>query len=234
MNTIALVCARGGSKGVPGKNIRALNGKPLISWSIEQALSVPRVSRVIVSTDSREIGDVARLSGAEVPFLRPAELATDSSPEWLVWRHALSYLWESDRMYPDALLVVPPTAPLRSPLDLDRCLDEFANGDVDMVITASPAHRNPYFNMVTRRADGSVGIIIPPSASIVRRQDAPAVFDMTTVGYVARPEFVMTQDRLFDGRVRMVVVPPERALDIDTMHDFRLAEFLMTAARSDS
>lgn len=229
MNTVALICGRGGSKGVPGKNVRPLNGKPLIAWSIEQALALPRVSRVIVSTDSSHIADIARASGAEVPFMRPPELATDTSPEWLVWRHALSFLHQSTGSYPDALMVVPATAPLRIPSDLERCLDEFAQGEADVVITASEAHRSPYFNMVTVNADGSVGVVIPPPGNIVRRQDAPQVFDMTTVGYVARPEFVMMRERLFDGRVRMVRVPAERALDIDTMHDFRLAEFLMSS-----
>ena len=117
-NIVALICARGGSKGLPGKNIRPLGGKPLISWAIDQAKSVSRISRVIVSTDSEEIARVARASGAEVPFIRPAELAQDSSPEWLVWRHALNFLKETEGTYPDLFVVVPATAPLRSVQDL--------------------------------------------------------------------------------------------------------------------
>jgi N-acylneuraminate cytidylyltransferase len=227
MNVIALICARGGSKGVPGKNIKPLAGKPLIAWSVEHARAVARVRRVIVSTDSEEIAAAARTAGADVPFMRPAELATDSAPEWLSWQHALTFLRETEGSYPDAMMSVPATAPLRVPGDLERCLDEFERGDVDVVITVTDPHRNPYFNMVTPRADGYVGVVFPLPAAVTRRQDAPAVFDVTTVGYVARPGFVMSSTGLFQGRVRSVHVPPERALDIDTPLDFAIGELLM-------
>lgn len=228
MQVVALICARGGSKGVPGKNIRPLAGRPLIAWAIAQAGAVHRIGRIIVSTDSQEIATVARESGAEVPFLRPQQLAEDGTPEWLVWRHALHYLRQSDGSYPDALIVVPTTAPLRAPLDLENCLDEHEKGGADVVITVTDAHRSPYFNMVKRHADGTVGLVIPPDGAIFRRQEAPVVFDMTTVAYVATPEFVMTRNGIFEGRVRQVHVPAERALDIDTLLDFRFAEFLMS------
>jgi N-acylneuraminate cytidylyltransferase len=227
MKIVALICARGGSQGLPGKNIRPLAGKPLIAWAIDQARAVKRIGRVIVSTDSEDIAAVARESGAEVPFLRPAELAGDNSPEWLVWRHVLNFLKESDGAYPDALIVVPATAPLRAVADLERCLDEYEKGDVDMVITVTDAHRSPYFNMVRVLSDGTVGLVIPPEGPISRRQDAPMVYDVTTVAYVAKPEFVMTRNGIFDGRVRHVHIPVERALDIDTLLDFRIAECLM-------
>lgn len=227
MSIVALICARGGSKGLPGKNIRALGGRPLIAWAIEQARSVASIDRVIVSTDSDEIATVALAAGAEVPFMRPAELAGDRSAEWLVWRHALTYLRHADDRYPTALIIVPATAPLREPSDLRRCLDEFERGDVDMVITVTDAHRSPYFNMVRTMDDGYAALVIPPSATVTRRQDVPVVYDMTTVGYVARPEFVMERDGMFQGRVRAVYVPPERALDIDTPLDFRIAEMLL-------
>lgn len=228
MEVVALICVRGGSKGLPGKNIRPLGGRPLIAWSIAHALGVQRVARVIVSTDSEEIAAVARAAGAEVPFMRPIELAQDTSPEWHVWRHALTYLFESDGRYPDALLVVPATAPLRSQVDLEHCLNEYANDAADMVITVTDAHRSPYFNMVRHKDDGTVGLVIPPEGSVTRRQDAPAVYDMTTVAYVARPQFVMTRNGMFEGRVRAVHVPTERALDIDTLFDFNLAEYLLS------
>lgn len=226
--TVALICARGGSKGLPGKNIRMLAGRPLIAWAIIQAQSVKRISRVVVSTDSEEIAAAARDAGAEVPFLRPAELAQDKSPEWLVWRHALSYLERSSGSLPGALIVVPTTAPLRSPIDLENCLDEYAKDNSDVVITVTDAHRSPFFNMVKQQADGTVALVIPPQGSVVRRQDAPVVYDITTVAYVARPQFVMERSGIFEGRVRHVHVPLERALDIDTPLDFRVAECLVT------
>lgn len=229
MNVVALICARAGSKGVPGKNIRPLAGRPLIAWAVASARAVPRVSRVIVSTDSDQIARVATDAGAEVPFMRPTELAQDTSSEWLVWQHALTYLRESSGSYPDALLVVPATAPLRLAEDLDRCLDAFMQAETDVVITVTDAHRNPYFNMVTRAANGTARLVLPPTDAVVRRQDAPPIFDMTTVAYVARPEFVMQSSGIFSGRVRSVHVPLDRALDIDTLLDFQIAEWIVAA-----
>jgi CMP-N-acetylneuraminic acid synthetase len=228
VNTIAFIFARGGSKGLPGKNIRPIGGKPLIAWAIAHALAVDRISRVIVSTDSIEIAEVAREHGAEVPFIRPSELAGDHSPEWLAWRHALNYLLESDGVLPDAMVSVPTTAPLRLPDDIERCLDEYEKGNVDMVVTVTDAHRSPYFNMVKLLPDGMASLVIPPESAVSRRQDAPPVFDMTTVAYVARPAFVLAHSAVFEGRVRTVHVPVERALDIDTLLDFRVAEYLLT------
>lgn len=227
MKAIAFIFARGGSKGLPGKNIRPFGGKPLIAWSIEHALAVKCIERVIVSTDSEEIAAVAREYGAEVPFIRPAELARDDSPEWLAWRHALNYILDKDGALPEAMVSVPATAPLRLPLDIENCLDEFEKNDTDMVITVTDSHRSPYFNMVKTNADGTVGLVIPPPSAIARRQDAPEVFDMATVAYVARPEFVMSHNSTFEGRVRAVSVPPERAIDLDTLLDFMIAECLL-------
>ncbi|MBV5341808.1 MAG: acylneuraminate cytidylyltransferase family protein [Deltaproteobacteria bacterium] len=227
MKFIAFIFARGGSKGLPGKNIRPLGGKPLIAWSIEHALEVKRIERVIVSTDSEDIAAVARDYGADVPFIRPAELARDDSPEWLAWRHALKYLIETEGKFPEVMLLLPATAPLRLPIDIENCLDKYSEGDVDMVITITDSHRNPHFNMVKSNDDGTVGLVIPPRFPIFRRQDVPQVFDMTTVAYVARSEFVMTYDSIFKGRVKAVSVPNERAIDIDTLEDFLFAEYLM-------
>lgn len=227
MKAIAFIFARGGSKGLPGKNIRLLGGKPLIAWSIEHALAVKRIERVIVSTDSEEIAEVARAHGAEVPFMRPAELAGDKSSEWLAWRHALNYLRETMGILPEVMVSIPTTAPLRLVLDIESCLDEYEKGGTDMVITVTDAHRSPYFNMVKSNTDGTVGLVNQPQSAIVRRQDAPAVYDMTTVCYVANPEFVMTHNAIFDGRVKAVHVPTERAIDIDTLLDFQITESLL-------
>lgn len=227
MKAIAFIFARGGSKGLPGKNIRQLSGKPLIAWSIEHALAVKRIERVIVSTDSEEIAKVARAYGAEVPFMRPAELAGDNSSEWLAWKHALNFLLETHDCLPDAMVSIPTTAPLRLPVDIENCLDQYEKGDADMVITVTDAHRSPFFNMVTNKADGTVGLVIPPKSSISRRQDAPTVYDMTTVAYVASTRFVLNHNTLFEGRVRSVYVPTERAIDIDTLLDFQIAECLL-------
>jgi N-acylneuraminate cytidylyltransferase len=230
MRATAFIFARGGSKGLPGKNIRSFGGKPLIAWSIEHALSVSRIDRVIVSTDSEDIAKVAESFGAVVPFMRPAELAGDLSPEWFAWRHALNYLKISEGALPEAMVSIPATAPLRNPIDIDNCLDEYEKGEVDVVITVTEAHRSPYFNMVKTNSDGTVGLVIPPTSTISRRQDSPTVYDMATVAYVVRPEFVFTCESIFQGRVRAVQVPLQRAIDIDTLHDFQIAEYLLSHA----
>jgi CMP-N-acetylneuraminic acid synthetase len=234
MKATAFIFARGGSKGLPGKNIRLLAGKPLIAWSIEHAQSVKRIERVIVSTDSDEIASVAKAYGACVPFMRPKELAADSTPEWLAWRHALNFLRDTEGQLPNVMVSVPATAPLRQPIDIENCLDEYAMGDVDVVITVTESHRSPYFNMVKENDDGSVGLVIPPTDTIARRQDVPVVYDMATVAYVIRPEFVFTSDAIFKGRVRAVQVPKERAIDIDTLLDFQISEHLLTHKKYES
>jgi CMP-N-acetylneuraminic acid synthetase len=227
MKAVAFIFARGGSKGLPGKNIRLLGGKPLIAWSIEHALAVKRIVRVIVSTDSEKIAEVSRDYGAEVPFIRPRELARDDSSEWLAWHHALNYLLETTRVLPEVMVSVPTTAPLRLAIDIENCLDEYEKSDTDVVITVTEAHRNPYFNMVKYNTDGTVGFVNPPQSAIAHRQKTPVVFDMATVCYVARSDFVMTHNAIFEGRVRAVHVPRERAIDIDTLFDFQMAEYFL-------
>lgn len=226
MKAVAFIFARGGSKGLPGKNIRPLAGKPLIAWSIEHARAVQRIERVIVSTNSQAIADVALQYGAEVPFMRPEELSHDTSSEWLAWRHGLNYLIETEGSLPEVMVSIPTTAPLRLPVDIENCLDEYLKTDSDIVITVTESHRSPYFNMVKKNADGTVDLVIPPETTLVRRQDAPQVYDMTTVAYVVRPEFVMSNKSIFEGRVRQVHVPAERSIDIDTLLDFNIAECL--------
>lgn len=227
MNAVAFIFARGGSKGLPGKNTRLLGGKPLIVWSIERALAVHRISRVIVSTDSDEIATISIQHGAEAPFLRPAELATDESPEWLSWRHGLEYLRKTTGSIPEVMVSVPSVAPLGLAIDIENCLDEYAKGLSDIVITVVDAHRSPYFNMVKTNLDGSYRLVDSSFSGINRRQDAPTVYDMTTVCYVANSEFVMSHNSIFEGRVGAVHVPIERAIDIDTYQDFQIAEYLL-------
>ena len=228
---VAFIFARGGSKGLPGKNIKVLGNKPLLAHAIATAKACPQIEAVIVSTDDDEIATVARAYGAETPFMRPAELATDDAPEWLAWQHAISW-FQTHRGNFEVFVSLPTTSPLRAPGDVEACIDCLLKHDgTDMVITGSPAVRSPYFNMVKRNAAGVVTLAIEGS-QYSRRQDAPQLFDITTVAYVARPEFVLRSQGMFDGNVRLVEVPPERALDIDSAYDFELAEFLIS--RTDS
>ena len=211
-----------------------LEGKPLIGWAIFQALAVKQIDRIIVSTDSLEIAKVAKLYGAEVPFLRPAELSTDKSSEWMAWRHALEYILKTEGRLPLTMVSIPATAPLRLPSDISECLSEFKKGGADLVITATESHRNPYFNMIKIEENGFATLVMPPVHSLSRRQDAPEVFDMTTVCYVADPNFVMQHNSHFAGKVRVVLIPRERSIDIDTPLDFRIAEILMRERHENS
>jgi N-acylneuraminate cytidylyltransferase len=228
MSIVAFIFARGGSKGLVNKNLMKLKGKPLVAWSIEQAFSVNRIDRVIVSTDSEEIAEIARDYGAEVPFIRPSEMAADGAPEIVAWKHGLTYLKETTGKYPEVFVSVPPTAPLRLSSDIDLCLDEFFKSKPDIVVTVTNSRRNPYFNMLRIDNDGDCDLVIPSQGAPSRRQEADLVFDMTTVCYVADPFYIENCDSILSGRVRSVHIPLERAIDIDTLLDFQFAEFIIS------
>lgn len=223
--TFAFTFARGGSKGLPGKNIKELGGIPLLAHGIRLANAMDRVERVFVSTDDAQIAAVAAQYGAEV-IDRPAALATDTASEWMAWRHAIEHVRTRGLDF-DTFLSLPATSPLRNAQDIDNCLDAL-DADTDVVITVTPAARSPYFNMVSTDAAGLAHVVLG-TAEFKRRQDVPPVYDITTVAYVARPDFILSQERLFAGRVRPVVVPKERAVDIDDEYDFKLAQVLLNA-----
>jgi N,N'-diacetyl-8-epilegionaminate cytidylyltransferase len=228
LNIVAFVFARGGSKGIPGKNLQVISGVPLIGHAVRAALAATGVTECIVSTDDLKIAEVAVRFGAKAPFLRPPELATDQAPEWLAWQHAIHHFNATAPRAIDVFLSVPTTAPLRSVLDIDASLAAFHEGQTDAIITVTPARRNPYFNMVTIDRNGYANLMMTPANNVTSRQAAPEVFNMTTVAYVADPRFILRASGLFDGRIRAVVVPPERALDIDLPIDLQFAEFLMS------
>jgi len=223
----AFIFARGGSKGLPNKNIKLMNGKPLIAWSILAAIKNERIGRVIVSTDSDEIAEIAKIYGAEVPFMRPKNLALDNSPEILSWRHALEYYRNTYKKLPYGFVSIPTTSPLRSQADINDCLDLYELKDLDGVITITEAARNPYFNMVTYEKNGLLNLVIQSPRGPARRQDSKEVWDVTTVAYVMNPKFIIAKDYIFLGRIGGVVIPRERAIDIDTAFDFEIAEYLM-------
>ena len=226
---VGVIFARGGSKGIPHKNIRPLMGKPLLGYAIETAQGCKSIDRVVVSTDDEEIANLARKHGAEVPFMRPAELARDDTPELLAWQHAIRTLQTKPGARPiDVLVSIPTTSPLRVVEDVEACVASLLGSDADIVITMTQASRSPYFNMVVVNEQGYVQTAIKPSKPVYRRQEAPVVYDMTTVAYAARADFVLRTSRLFDGKVKGVLIPPERAIDIDSELDFRFAEFLLS------
>jgi len=226
MKVYGFIFARGGSKGLPNKNIKHFFGIPLIARAIIDAKEAGIFERIIVSTDSEEIAEIAIRYGAEVPFMRPAKLATDYSAELDSWKHALDYLENNEGVLPEIMTSIPTTSPLRLPLDIIHGVERFRKGDVDLVVGITPSKKNPFFNIVTKSSDGFLEVSRKTHKKITRRQDAPETFDITTVVYVASTKFVMSASNLYDGRVAGVIIPAERCIDIDDEIDFELAKLL--------
>ena len=227
--TFAFVFARGGSKGLPDKNILPIGGIPLLAHGIQLALSINEIENIFVSTDSLKIASIAREYGATV-IDRPYELSSDTAPEWLAWQHAIDFV-QTKYGHFDRFLSLPATAPLRHTEDVQKCLNALITG-VDMVITMTSSYRNPWFNMVTANMDGKVRLVAG-DGSINRRQDTRTCFDIATVAYVSRPDFILRKSSIWDGNVVGVEVPKERSIDIDDSFDFSIARFLMERSQQE-
>jgi CMP-N-acetylneuraminic acid synthetase len=223
MSTIATICARGGSQGVPGKNIRPLAGKPLIVHTIEQARACRAIDRIYVSTDDPRIADVASQAGAEVPFLRPAELATAQAPKLPVIRHLVETV-EAAGQRIERIVDLDPTSPLRDIADIEACL-ALLTPETDVVITAYEAEKNPYFNMVEYDAQGRVRLVKTQPAAVEARQAAPKVYAMNASIYVWHRHTLAKG--LWEGRAALHVMPRSRSIDIDTPIDFKLVDLLL-------
>lgn len=223
MTTIATICARGGSVGVPGKNIRELCGKPLIVYSIEQALANARIDAVYVSTDSPAIADVARNAGARVPFLRPAELATSSAAKIPAIVHLVEWVEQHEGPV-DRIIDLDPTSPLRIQADLDACL-ALLDEQADNVITGYEAEKNPYFNMVEQTDDNHIQLVKQLKSPIVSRQTAPKVYAMNASIYVWHRRTL--NQGVFQPQTRLHIMPRERSIDIDHEIDFQLVSLYM-------
>ncbi|XOV79200.1 MAG: cytidylyltransferase domain-containing protein [Aestuariibacter sp.] len=227
--THAFIFARGGSKGLPGKNIKPLCGKPMICYAIEVAKQSSQISAVYVSTDSLEIAKIAADAGAKV-IMRPNELAQDKSPEWMAWRHAINWVIENDGAF-ELFVSLPVTSPLRELQDVENALEKFHEGQGDVCISVTEAARSPYFNMVKIQENGLTELVIDGGQKLNRRQDVPVVYDITTVAYVTTPQFVLKEGHLFAGKVVSIEVPKHRAVDIDDIYDFKLAEAILSTQK---
>lgn len=224
---IAAVFARGGSKGLPGKNLMKIHGIPLVEVAIRQALQVDGIDEVYLSTDSAEIADIGRSAGALVPFIRPAELASDSSPEWLSWRHLVSYVAGEQGAGPSYLVSVPATAPLRLPADIEGCISvALGRPELDGALCVTPSKVHPDFNLLRKSEDGVVSIFTGSSADTLpfRRQDSEVAWEIVPSAYCIKTDFIMTARSMWHGRLGGYAVPNNRAVDIDSQDDFRVAE----------
>jgi CMP-N,N'-diacetyllegionaminic acid synthase len=221
---LCIIPARGGSKGVPGKNTRLLHGKPLIAYTVEAALASESIDRVIVSTDDAAIADAGRTAGAEVPFERPASLATDTAGTIDVVLHAMEWVREQEGAPYDIVVLLHATTPLRSVEDIDAAVDLLGE-DADSVVSVTEAYRNPYFNMVEAAADGSIHLVKP--GQFLTRQSAPVVYDLNSSIYVWWWDSLVRSRSVFGERTLPYVMPRERSVDIDEEMDFILADALL-------
>jgi CMP-N,N'-diacetyllegionaminic acid synthase len=221
VSVLALIPARGGSKGIPRKNIMPIAGRPLIAWTIAAALAA-RVDAVVVSTDDAEIADAARAAGATVPFLRPAALAADDTPGIDPVLHALDELPGFD-----TVLLLQPTSPLRSTADIDAALALKAATAAPSVVSVSEPATHPYWVY----AIGPDGRMVPliDQQKAPRRQDLPAVHALNGALYLADSAWLQSGRRFVDANTRAFIMPPERSVDIDTPLDWLIAEALLTA-----
>lgn len=222
---VCVIPARGGSKGVPRKNIKPLEGKPLIVHTIEQALKSRYIDRTIVSTEDEEIAGISLSCGAEVPFKRPQELSSDNAGTLDVLLHSIRWLEEKDKYGFDILVLLHTTAPLREVRDIDACIELMIETRADNVFSVTAAHRNPYFNMVELGLDGKVRL--SKQGSYESRQSAPPVYDMNSSIYVWWKEVLKREKKIFLDESRIYVMPKERSIDIDDDFDFRIAEFVI-------
>lgn len=233
MHVVAIIQARGGSKGIPGKNIRPLAGKPLIAWTIEAAKAAKRVTRVMVNTDDPQIAEVAKQYGAEVPFLRPAEFATDTAPSLPIFVHALNWLAEQENYKPDAVVQLKPTNPLRTAEHIDAAIALFlAEPRCDSVMSVHEVHEHPY-KIWKVGEDGMMTPFLPESftgikdAPRLRRQDLPPAYRHNGAVNVIAPATILEKQSMNGERVKPYVMGEAGAINIDTLRDFSLAELVM-------
>lgn len=233
---LAVVPARGGSKGLPGKNVRLLAGLPLVVHSLRAAATMRTVTRCVVSTDDPEIARVAREHGGDVPWLRPAELATDATPMAPVLRHALAAVEEEEGRPYDALVLLDPTSPVRVPAEVDAAVEQLLGGpDLDGVVSVSEPSFNPVWVGVRPSADepGVLERYFPEGAGVTRRQDAARYLRINGTFYVWTSAFVRRlESSWFDeGRHAMVEIPESRAFAIDYLEEFEDLEAAVDRGR---
>lgn len=226
MMRLCTICARGGSQGVPNKNIRPLNGKPLIAHSIEQARESGLFAHIAVSSDSDAILEAASDAGADLTVKRPAELATHEAGKVHAIRHCQTTVEEATGLTFDTYVDIDATAPLRLPEDIKQAVGILEEKACSSVITGSTARRSPYFNLVETRPDGTVSLS-KGGGDYVRRQDVPACYDMNASIYVWNAETFKNKPAVFYDDTRLLVMPEFRSIDIDHEIDFLFVELVI-------
>ena len=225
---LATICARGGSKGMPRKNVMNLMGRPLISYTLDCARKCPAVGHLVVSTDSDEIAEVVESLGVVVPFRRPTELASDSAAKIGAIRHATAYVEEHEGFRPDIVVDLDISVPLRTPDDVAGCVQVLvAADDLDAAVSIYEPDRNPYYTMV--EPDGNrIRLSKQPARGIIRRQDVPPVYGVSGSVFAYRRSRLDTIEHLYAGAWGGYLIPRERAIEVDTEVDLRFVEIMMS------
>jgi CMP-N,N'-diacetyllegionaminic acid synthase len=224
---LCTICARGGSKGISGKNVREVGGKPLVGHAISDARAWNRSTDVVVSTDDDEIASVAEEYGARVPFRRPAELASDTAGKLPAIQHAVEQMEATRKEQYDYVVDVDATTPLRRPSDIEDCFTAVEEDErATNAYTVCEADKNPYFNMVELDEDGYASLSKEVGPDVIRRQDTPTVYEMNAAVYVYERDFLMGTDTVHGECTRVSVMPPERSVDIDTELDLEFVDFM--------
>lgn len=218
---LAIIPARGGSKGVPRKNIRNLLGKPLIAWTIESGKKSKYIDKVIVSSEDSEIIEVAKCFGADVPFIRPKHLAQDQTPGLDTVMHALRELPEYDYV-----VLLQPTSPLRLADDIDGCIEQLLNTDFPACVSVTEPEKSPYW-MYTVKEDGLMRPLIPQKKVTIRRQELPSVYALNGAIYVAQTKWLFKTNSFLTNETLAFIMPKSRSIDIDVEEDFLLCELMM-------
>lgn len=227
MRLLGLIPARGGSKGIPHKNIRPLAGKPLLQYTAEAALQVAAFSRVLLSTDDPEIAAVGKACGLDVPFLRPAELAADDTPTLAVIQHVLRWAEENGDAY-DAVCLLQPTNPFRTTATIEACIQLFIEKNADSVFTVLPVpHQyNPHWVYFTRE-DDSLTLSTGEAQPIPRRQTLPPAFHREGSVYITRRDVILLENSLYGARSFGYQVDAGTSVNLDTMDDWIRAEQML-------
>lgn len=231
MTRLCTICARAGSKGVPGKNLRELLGKPLIAHSIEQARRSGLFEAIAISSESTAILDVAARYGADILVRRPDEMATDSAPKLPAIRHCLATAERELAKQFSVFVDLDATSPLRTPEDIAGAVALLEERGVSSVITGAPARRSPYFNLVELDDRGVARLSKPLGRPILRRQDAPRCYDMNASIYVWRRNVFMADPAVFYDDTLLFEMPETRSIDIDSELDWDMVELLMQRAQ---
>jgi CMP-N,N'-diacetyllegionaminic acid synthase len=223
---VAVISARGGSKGIPAKNIQPVAGKPLIAWTILASRDSGLFQRIVVSTDSQNIAATARHFGAEVPFMRPAELAADDTPGVDPVLHAVRWLETQEQYTPEWVMLLQPTSPLRSSEDIREAFSLAQEKNADAVVSVTAVHEHPYW-MKRIGEDGRLEDFVVQERPVTRRQDLPAAYALNGAIYLVRRRILIEQETLFPLNTHALIMPRERSLDVDTRWDLYVADLIL-------